>query len=767
MRYRQTTFILLLILSNPFVTAADKSKSVDEFALCKPFIEITQPRPVLPPLANDSIRLFADSTVVQEKLGTSTCSGNVLVQRDDRILNASLVIYDIKKNAINVDDEFVFWDKNFVISGDKIQLDSENHGEMNNAKYWFLNQRIRGFANKLLKQSDDIINLEQAHLTTCDPEDEVWRLDARSLTLDNTTEEGTARDVTIRLLDTPVFYTPYLSFPLGERKSGLLAPNLGTSDKTGVEFSIPYFFNLAPNYDWTITPRVMSRRGFLVQNEFRYLTQSSDGNLKLEYMPYDSVLEKSLTSLTFRHNGKITERLFTDININDVSDGRYFEELGNNISTASLTHLERRGDLYYYGNNWLGIGRLQMFQTLAAEASARPYQRLPQFLFKTALPEKNGQFNWALEAELVRFDRNSNITTGPTGNRIDMKPIFSFPWRTPGTFVIPQLSLRYTHYNLNNVNPGEDTAPNRFLFTFSTDSGLFLERDINLLNTELVQTLEPRLFYRHTPYKDQNDIPIFDTGIYDLSFGQLFRDNNFSSADRVDDAHQISLGMSSRLLGSDTGIEYLRASAGQAFYFRDRRVALLPQLETETTSSSLIVTELSSELIKNWRVSSTFRWDPHINNTEHTVLRMRYRPDEERIFNLSYRLRDEPFGQKKLGLEQTDLSFHWSLTPRWNILGRWNFSLPDQKTMEVFSGLEYSSCCWAVRFIARHYLESNHNKHDGNNNNNTINNNTISDNDFDYSTGVFLQFQLKGLGGVGRKADSFLEERIPGYYDQF
>jgi LPS-assembly protein len=738
-RYHQTTLILLLSLSsNPFAIAANKT--VNEFALCKPFTKITLPRPELPPVKNNAVRLFADNAVVQEKLGISTCSGNVFIQRADQILNTPLLTYDIKKDVINADGEFVLWDNNFIISGNKIQLDQEEQGEMADVNYWLLNRRARGIAKKLFKKTKDIIQLEQASLTTCDPNDEIWRLNANDLTLDNAKAEGTAHHVTIRFLDTPVFYTPYLSFPLGKRKSGILVPNIGNSDETGFEFSLPYYFNLAPNYDWTVTPRLMSRRGLLLRNEFRYLTSLTEGNLKLEYLPQDQVSGEDRTSLAFRHNGSITKQWLTDVNINYISDERYFEELGNNITIASLTHLEQRGDLYYSGNGWLGIGRVQKFQTLSNKAEARPYQRLPQFLFKTNLPEFNRQFNFALNAELVHFDRNTNIVAGPIGNRLDVKPSLSFPWRNPGAFVVPQLSLRYTQYNLDNVNPDDNTAPNRFLYTFSTDSGLFLERDVNLLNTELVQTLEPRLFYRYTPHQDQDELPIFDTGRYDLSFGQLFRDNNYSSADRVDDAHQMAFGLTSRLLNNNTGMEYLRANIGQAFYFRDRQVTLLPTEKTETDSTSLIITELASQLTNNWRVSSTFRWNPHTDNTEHTVLRTRYYADKEHIFNMSYRLRDTL-------LEQTDVSFHWSLNPRWNILGRWNFSLPDRKNLEIFSGLEYDSCCWAIRFIARRYL-------------NSINNS-------DYSNSFFLQFELKGLGGIGRKTDSFLEEQIYGYESPF
>lgn len=730
------TIILILIIINSTTAVAEP----DELSLCKPLSEIAPTRPDLPPPIEDFIRLSSENAVVHEKLGTSTFSGNVFVQRGEQILSTPHVTYDRQKEIIDADKDFLFWDSDYVIKGTSAQLRSNNKGDMKDVEYWFLKRRARGQADKLTKDSKDIIHLEQASYTTCQPEHEFWRLDTESMTLNNATAQGTARNVKLRILDVPVFYFPYLWFPLGnERQSGFLAPNLGSSDEAGFEFSIPYYLNLAPNYDATLTPRLMSRRGLLLGGEFRYLTQASGGELKLEYLPYDNSFREERSSLAFKHNGLIGKRWLTSIDLNYVSDRRYFEELGNNISVASITHLERRGDLTYFGNGWGFLGRLQTFQTLDTNPAARPYQRLPQLLFKTYLPEFNRRFNVGMKAEWVRFDRDISYVDGPIGNRLDVGPVVSYPWRTPGTFVVPKLSLRYTHYDLDNVNADDETTHNRFLYTFSTDSGLFFERDINWLNTSLVQTLEPRLYYRYTPYEDQANLPLFDTAEYDLSFLQLFRENRFSGTDRIDDGHQLTFGLSSRLLGSTTGAEHLRASIGEIFYFRDRQVTLPGQTE-ETDASSSIITELAAQFADSWQTSSTVRWNPYDQNMEHSVLRLRYRPENERIFNISYRRREE-------SIEQTDLSFYWRLGRRWKILGRWNYSLPSEKTLEAVGGLEYSTCCWAMRAITRRYL----NNIDG----------------FGYLNGFFLQFQLTGLGNIGKAADSFLEQRIPGYYDQF
>lgn len=729
--------LILIFLSFNVIAASN----INQFAICKPLTELAPHPPNISPVTGDSIQLFANDAVFQEKLGISTFSGNVLVQRQDQILNANTVIYNVNNEIVDAESDFTFWDKDFIIQGDKAQLRPNDEAEMDLVNYWLLTRRARGYAKKFTQVSKDVVRLEKATYTTCDPHKEVWRIDGRKIKLDQATEMGVARDVKLRIKGVPVLYLPYISFPLTDkRKSGFLFPEVGNSDETGTEFNIPYYINLAPNYDLTVTPRIMSRRGFLLNNEFRYLTEKTEGKLEIEYLPYDLSLKRERGSIGFFHNGAITDRFSTNIFINHVSDQRYFEELGSNITIASITHLEQRADLYYSGNGWMGLGRVQKFQVLDPNPAARPYQRLPQLMFQTVLPEFNRRLNFGMKAELVRFDRDIEVIKGAIGNRVDLKSTFSYPWRTPGTFVVPSLALRYTHYDLDHTEPNDEAATyNRMLFTTTLDSGLFLERPVNIFGKNMVQTLEPRVFYRYTPYSDQSEIPIFDTAPFELSYLQLFREENLSGPDRIEDGHRISVGVSSRLLGSETGLEHLRFSIGQYHYLNDRRVSL-PNYPLPLEDNSSIVMELASEFAKDWRVSSTFRWNPNIDNTEYSVWRLQYNPDNEHIFNFSYRFRDRV-------LDQTDTSFIWSLGSRWNILGRVNYSLPDEKTLESFAGIEYRSCCWAIRAITRRYL----NNIDG----------------FGYYNGYFIQFQLTGLGKIGKKSNIFLQESIPGFYDNF
>lgn len=706
---------------------------------CQPVTEFSPPRPELSPVEDENIHLFADEGQILEQQGTATFTGNVLLQRFDQILQTEHLVYDRNTDEATAKDKFTFWDKNYIIQGNHLRLTKQQQGDMQQAKYWLLNWRGHGQAEKVIQKSEHLVDLTQSTYSTCDPDQPLWYIKARSTELNKKDNIGISRDATLRVFDVPIFYTPYIDYPLdGKRKSGFLPPTIGNSDQVGAELSIPYYFNLDPSYDATLTTRMMSRRGVALKGQFRYLLDEHAGQWDVEYSPYDRSYGGSRSSVALKHAGKLASDWSTDINFNQVSDHRYFEDLGNTLSIASLSHLEQRADVLYSGSGWNFLTRVQKFQTLDSNPAARPYYRLPQLLLKTALPQKNKQFNIEATAELVRFDRDTNILPSPVGNRLDVKTTFSYPYRTASSFIVPKLSLRHTQYQLDSTDNLTQDHLNRSLFTASLDSGLFFERGVNWFDSNLLHTLEPRIFYRYTPQHDQDDIPIFDTAEYELSFNQLFRDNRFSGADRVDDGHQVTLALTSRLAQQSDGTELLRASLGQIYYFNNLTVNL-PNQPDNTDNSSSIVAELASQY-RSWQAQVTWRWNPHAGDTEYNAIRLRYHPDSERIINFGYRFR------KNL-LEQTDISFYYPLKPQWRVLGRWNYSLADHKDVEMLAGAEYESCCWAVRTVFRRYI------------------NPLTDRS--YSNGIYLEFEFKGLGSVGKKARDLLYESIPGFQDRF
>jgi len=735
MYYSKYYVAIMLSSCSYFATAAD------DFSLCRPLESVIPTRPVLSSPAAESIRLSADELEGNSLKGVSTFRGHVVAQRNEQIITSPELHYQRDESSLTSDQAFTFWDTSLIVQGEKLQLTGQKkQGVMFAADYWLLGIRGRGSAEKISQQDENVIHLDGAHFTTCDAEDEMWKLTADRTILDRNTGIGKAHHVSVRFLNLPLFYTPYLSFPItGERTTGFLAPSMGSSDETGIEITLPYYINLAPNYDATITPRIMSRRGLLLGGEFRYLTLNSIGKVEAEYLAHDKSFGDKRALFKWQHRAQLTSRLSTDINFNYVSDDKYFGQLGNNLSIASITHLERRATLSYLGNGWGAQGMLQAYQTLDPAISNRPYQRLPQLLFKSFIPKHNKQLNFDIQAEFVHFARHLEVdVSNPTGNRMDVYSSVSYPWRTSSGFIIPKLSARHTFYDLENDFLNTNETINRSTYTASLDSGLFFEKELTLFDTKVLHTLEPRIFYRNTPYQDQTDIPIFDTAEYDFSFGQLFRENSFSGTDRIDDNHQVTLALTSRVLNQYNGTEHLRASIGQVRYLRDRKVSL-DNTQVNKDNDSDIIAEIASQFAKDWTGSSTVQWDNENNEVKQSVWRLRYHPSKTNLVNLSYRF-------KKDKIEQTDISFYWPIGRRWNMLGRWNYSFQNHSDLEIFTGFEYNSCCWSARVLARRYL------------------NTL---DGRYLNGFFFQLELKGLGNVGRKANGFLEDSIYGYYDKF
>ena len=529
-----------------------------------------------------------------------------------------------------------------------------------------------------------------------------------------------------------------MTFPLTDkRKTGFLSPSYRFSEGNGFELRLPYYWNIAPNQDATLTARGMTNRGILLEGEYRYLTERGGGDLGLEYLPHDSIRGDDRAAFSFQHQGGFAPGWTTDIDVDWVSDSDYFDDLGTNLAIASQQFLERRGDLTYRQRHWSFRARVDDYQTIddTIAANNRPYKRLPQLNFQSSTPERNRRLNADFNAEFVYFDRSSSVT----GARVNLAPSVSYPIRTPAAFIIPKLTLDYTTYSLDDTTPGVEDNPDRLLPTFSTDAGIFLEREFTLGDKRYLNTIEPRIFYLFVPEDAQDDIPVFDTGEYTFSFSQLFRTNRFSGVDRIGDANQITLALNSRLLSTNKGDEILSASVGQIFFFRDREVQLSDDTPIDTDSTSDFVAELSAQMLGGWRGTASYQWSNAESRTDRNTFRLRYQPNDQRVFNAEYRfIRD--------AIEQTDVSFRWPIHRNWGVVGRWNYSLPDGRTVDAFGGVEYDSCCWAARGLVRRFLRNN---------------------EGDFDNAIFLQMELKGLAGLGKSAGEFLKKNIPGYRNTF
>jgi LPS-assembly protein len=431
----------------------------------------------------------------------------------------------------------------------------------------------------------------------------------------------------------------------------------------------------------------MSRRGLQLQNEFRYLGQGYTGNVDLEYLPNDNVTNTYRAAAKYIHTQSFSPHWGGNLNMQWVSDRNYLVDLGDSIATTSATYLPHTGQLAYNDNIWRFAARTSSYQTVDITIAPldRPYSLLPQLTLAADVPSEANHLHYTWDSEWVNFDRNAGVT----GQRLDINPSVSLPLRNSYAFVTPKAGYRYTGYNLTNTTSATpDETPERHLPVFSLDSGLLFEREGTWRDHGYIQTLEPRLFYLHIPYENQNGLPIFDTGIPDFSFYNLFRENRFVGADRIGDADQATVAASTRFLNAQNGIEQVRFSLGQTFYFQTPLVALPSSTPAKATSN--IVAEIQARLGQYWYVRGGLQWDSKQYATERSNILLQYHPARNKIINLAYRY-------NKSIQEQADVSIQWPLAARWALLSRWNYALPEKRTLQSYTGFEYTDCCWAFR----------------------------------------------------------------------
>lgn len=614
----------------------------------------------------------------------------------------------------------------------------------------------RGDAKRIVFEGPDKERLYKARYTTCEAGVDDWYLRASELELDHHTETGTATHASVEFKGVPILYTPWIDFPFNkQRKSGLLAPSFGTTTKSGVELSIPYYWNIAPNMDATIAPRYLSKRGTQLQGEFRYLGQDYSGEDSLELLPNDSQADRDRYYAKIVHNHAFGHGWSGNLHIERVSDDQYFSDMTTSIVSTSRVNLPQRGNIAYSDDVWSFSGLVERYQTL--DDVSFPYQRLPQF---TLAGEKEWDYlTGNLYGQWTKFDRSdhapisqamisapgTSLVTGVTGSRSVLYPSISVPLARSYGYITPKLGVHYTSYKLDNagftltdndgnVTNSEFVNDSRSLPIFSLDSGLFFDRDFRVVKNTYTQTLEPRLFYVYVPYDDQSRLPVFDSGEADLSLSTLFSENKFTGNDRINDANQLSLAVTTRLIDSKTGLQRLAATIGQRFYFSDRRVGL-PGAEEITSSTSDIVAAITARLRNHWNVDAGWQYNTDIERSVKSNIGARYNPEPGKVLNLSYRFTRD-------SLEQIDISSEWPLAPQWFGLARWNYSLREDRPIEGLAGVEYDAGCWQARAVMQRVS-------------------VATDEDPNYA--FFFQLELGGMTSIGTSPLSLLKRSIPGY----
>ncbi|HMM74700.1 MAG TPA: LPS assembly protein LptD [Gammaproteobacteria bacterium] len=730
--------VLILSLVSGSVVAANR-RSVEEYWWLCP---VDRSMPIRPEFSSDALapgstEVRAESTHVAEQ-GVTEFSGEVELVQEGRALSADDVTYDQPNETMTAVGQTKIWDESLLWSGYRAMFNlRDNRHRLERGNYWLIDRQGRGYAE--LIRTDNLTHvsrLERVDYTTCPAGAETWKFSASKIKLDHAEERGYATNALLKVRGVPVFWVPYINFPLSDkRKSGFLTPTLGTSNERGIDAEVPYYIDIAPNMDATVAPRWISERGTMLKGEYRYMGRRFESELDVEYLPSDKLTDEDRSYVRLEHEQRFgqEDRGYMYALLQNASDAQYFEDFGGGLAITSQRFLDRRIQTTYFADRYQFWGTMQAYQNIDDSIPDRfgPYRRLPNVLAQTVFPQYHLKPHFYGLADVTYFDRADSVT----GARVYLQPTLTLPFIKPWTYIRPSIGLRQTNYLLTEAQDFDSTIAHAVPF-FSTDVQFFLERRLRLWDTPLLQTLEPRAYYVLIPKVDQSDTPIFDTGLYDLTFLQLFNPNRFSGRDRVGDTNQLALAMTSRFLSLESGRELFRTSLGQIYYFRDREIAL-PSGSINDDSSSEFIGEIAASPVESWSARATVQWDPHENQTEKSALSLRYAPPDGTVINAAYRLR-----RAITDVEQTDLSWRIPLTENLSMVGRWNYSLQSKQSLELVGGLELETCCWGIRLLSRRFIRN-------------------VEGEFDNA--IFVQAEFKGLGGFGRSAASFLRKSIPGY----
>jgi len=589
-----------------------------------------------------------------------------------------------------------------------------------------------GSAEMLEFRGEDKYFLRKGTYSTCAPASRDWEVVVDELELDYTRELGEAHHATVTFMDVPLFYTPWLDFALNNRrKSGFLAPTIGSTSKSGIETTTPWYWNIAPDMDATIAPRVLSRRGVQLNTELRYLGFGYQGQARVEYLPDDRKAGRSRSGYAIAHVQDFGNGFAASLNLNGVSDDTYFSDLSTRLQAVAQGNLLRQGSLSYSGP-WYGATlTAQRYQTLQDPANPplpTPYFRLPQLTGYAARHDLPLGLAFNLAAEYVNFSHPTLML----GKRTTLYPQISLPLTSEAFWLTPKVGVHTTQYALDRQATVPDRQ-SRTLPVFSVDGGFVMERDTNWFGQSYLQTLEPRAYYLYVPQRDQANIPVFDTAVADFNHAQMFSENRYAGGDRFADANQLTLALSSRLIDPDSGAELLRATLGQRYYFTTQHVTLPGEI-ARTGRSADMLAALSGQVLPRTYADFGWQYNPRDKRTELMTLGGRYQPAPGKVLNAAYRYaRDQ--------LKQIDVSGQWPLFGGWHGVGRYNYSLKESRVVESIAGLEYNAGCWVGRAVVQRLATQ-------------IGNTTSA---------IFFQLELSDFSRIGSNPLEILRRNIPGY----
>ena len=735
------------------------------YAMCRPnaLLEFYDPS-----LGVDASLRETSPTLVQAQHVDSSnqsvyhLAGAVKLQRADQQLQAERIDYNDQNTDYDARGNVRYQEAGQLLAASSMRGNTEaSRGIANDVRYQLLDARGNGTASQGQMLDAQHSRYSQATYSTCDVGHHLWEFRAKSITINKETGVGVARNATMRLGNVPFLYLPYFSFPVDDRrKSGFLYPTVGHTSRSGYEISTPYYLNLAPNYDATLDPRYYSARGAMLAGEFRYLTPGSRGQLNVEYVPDDHGESDGLADtqgdsrylVQFADGTQLWRGWQFTGSYNHASDSSYLYDYGDALSHSAVYTLASNAAISGGGKWWNASFGGTIYQNVNPFVTdyGLPYKQLPYATFGMDMPLSRW-LEVGVDSSAVAFRKAGFVE----GQREDIYPYLAADFGSSAWFVRPRLAYRYTAYQLDSnyqdygyggrlrsgtASPFNQKSPSRSLPIVSLDSGLVFDRAATLFGDSYTQTLEPRLYYLYVPYRNQNNLPLFDTNVMSFDYWQLFSTNQFSGADRQMDANNLTAALTSRLL-DDGGVERVSASIGQIHYFAPQKV-----LGTDWVRSAYVA-QLDVQLSERWRLNSAYQWSPNTRLTDLAAVQLQRRIRTDGILNFSYRYR-------RGLLEQYNASVVYPVSERWRLVGAWTYSVKDRESVDALAGVEYDSCCVSLRLVGRSYVNQGYYGFGPAPTGGNINHR---------DNAVMFEVVFKGLGSTGGQIDPLLRRDILGY----
>ena len=668
---------------------------------------------------------------------------------------------------------------------------------------------LRATAEKLARNADGQLLIDGGEFTYCAPGDDGWALSAQQLSLEAQTNQVITRGAVLRIKSVPVLYLPYLKLPMSAgdaaktpRQSGFLFPELGYGDEDGLSLGVRYYLNLAPNFDATVQPKFVSNRGAGLAAQLRWMTARQSSQVQGSFLANDDIYNGVMSRRRYdqfggfeqfgafqpanrwfgniRHKGRFGA-FSTFADYSKLSDRDYLRDLGADFDLArdqsfdstNPMDLQRRAELYFQQNSLAIKLWHQSFQRLD-QLALPTYSRSPQ-LDLTYQRRLSRFWNVRALGSWVQFKRTADDFFAPFpeqiqqlepnqglyGERLHMQPELSYQRRWPGAFVAGAAGFKYTQYSLQqDVLAAEswvgDSSPNRQVGYFHVDAGLYFDREFQSGSRSWLHTLEPRALYLRQGYSDQSALPLFDTTTMLLGYNQLFRKERFVGLDRVGDANQLTLGVSTRLSSAQIGQEFGSYSLGKTFYAQKHRVGLRGNLlPRESSSSSVLASELSLRFGSRWQLESQQIWHDETSRWQELGAALYYRADQRRLLSVGARKRLESVEYPDEALEQVEFSAIWPVSKQISLMGRWHYDVQRSRTVEGFVGMQYDDCCIRVRFLLTQALRSSAYL--------PLSVAGSADYALRSNQGIAVEFALKGLGVFGSNIDRMLRRGVRGY----